>query len=94
VATPATAATVVVPESVAPLVPLPALIVSVTFPVKLVTVWPEASRVVTSTEGAITVPALAALGCTVKASWVGTDAMMSKALLTAASTPGEVAARV
>ena len=38
VATPATAATVVVPERVAPLVPVPAVIVSVTSPAKFVAV--------------------------------------------------------
>src|SRR5437773_5297569 len=49
VATPATAATVVVPERVAPLVPVPAVIVSVTSPANLVAVLPNASLAITST---------------------------------------------
>src|SRR5947199_607656 len=44
VATPATAATVVVPERVAPLVPVPAAIVSVTSPAKLVPGRPAGER--------------------------------------------------
>src|SRR3989442_12059489 len=51
VATPATAATVVVPESVAPLVPVPAVIVSVTSPVKPVPAAPDASPTVTWRDG-------------------------------------------
>src|SRR5213593_2141010 len=67
VATPPTAPTCVVPESVplATLVP----IVSVTAPPKLVTVLPTASCAVTRTAGAIATPATTSLGCRVNASW-------------------------
>src|SRR5262245_10610553 len=67
VATPATAATVVVPDSVAPGAPVPPVIASVTFPVKLDAVSPEASRATTTMEGEREAPAVAGSGgCTVK----------------------------
>src|SRR5687767_15170560 len=66
VATPATADTVVVPDSVPPpgLVP----IATVTLAVELVTVFPNASCTVTCTAGLSAAPAVALVGCTVKAS--------------------------
>src|SRR5205809_959148 len=95
IATPATAAIVVVPESVAPLVPVPGSIVSVTVPVKLAAVWPEASRAVTSSAGVNTTPAVARcagwVGWTVKPGWVGVEGMMSKPALVAPDGPGAVA---
>src|SRR5215471_6056495 len=68
VAAPDTAATVVVPESVAPAVPVPGVIATATFPVKLGTVLPPASCAVTVTAGANAVPAVVATGDTVKPS--------------------------
>src|SRR5678816_1670868 len=66
VATPLTAATVAVPESVPPpgLVPM----ATVTLAVELVTVLPNLSSTATSTAGLIDAPAVALLGCTVNAS--------------------------
>src|SRR5687767_15474347 len=66
VATPATAATVVVPDSVPPpgLVP----IATVMLAVELVTVLLKASCTVTCTAGLIATPAVAFVGWTVKAS--------------------------
>src|SRR3954465_10970257 len=65
VATPADAATVVVPESVPPpgLVP----IATVMLADELVTVLPKASCTVTCTAGLIATPAGGVVGCTVKA---------------------------
>src|SRR5438132_1155811 len=78
VATPLTAATVVVPERVplAGLVP----IASVMLVVAVVTVLPWASWTATCTAGVIAAPAAALLGCTVKASfaaapWPGPEAL-------------------
>jgi hypothetical protein len=66
VATPFIGFTVVVPESVPP--PGFAPSTTVTAPVALVTVFPEASWIATA--GAIPAPAVALLGCTVKESFV------------------------
>src|SRR5256886_17565142 len=62
VATPATAATVAVPDRVPP----PGLVPSaaVTLPLNPVAVLPSASRAVTCTAGAIVAPAVALFGCT------------------------------
>src|SRR5687768_12620870 len=65
-ATPATAATVVVPESVPPPALLP--MATVTLAVELVTVLPKVSWMVTWTAGLIAAPAVALEGLTVKAS--------------------------
>src|SRR5438045_2759733 len=74
VATPATAATVVVPDSVPPpgLVP----IATVTLAVELVTVLPNVSCTVTCTAGAMETPAVALVGWTVKASLGAAAALM------------------
>ena len=75
-ATPATAATVVVPERVPPgLVPS----AIVTFPAKLFTALPAASCAVTCTAGVTAVPAVVLPGCTVKASCVGAMATRKSA---------------
>src|SRR2546428_13221510 len=68
VATPATAATVVVPERV----PLPGFAPSaiVTLPVKAGSVLPSASSAVTCTAGVIAAPATGLVGWTVKTSCV------------------------
>src|SRR5438876_775453 len=81
VATPLTAATVVVPARVplAGLVP----IASVMLVVAVVTVLPWASWTVTCTAGVIAVPAAVLLGCTVKASFAAAPALMLNALLVA-----------
>src|SRR5436309_15041302 len=68
VATPLAAATVVVPDTVPPAGFVP--IVTVTLPVKPGTVLPNASSAVTSTGGVSGAPAIAFVGCTVKASRV------------------------
>jgi len=64
VATPFTAATVVVPESVPPPVLVP--IATVTFPPNPVTVLPSPSCTVTVTAGVIVAPAVTLVGCPVK----------------------------
>src|SRR5216683_3896491 len=91
-ATPATAATVVVPDSTAPAAPVPAVIANVTLPVKLDAVCPEASRAVTTIDGASAAPAVAGSGgCTVKNSCVPTDAMMLNGTLVAPVSPAALA---
>src|SRR6266550_4030610 len=92
VATPATAATVVVPDRV----PLPGLvpIASVTLPVNPVAVFPWASRAVICTAGLIAAPATASLGGTVNTSWLAVPAVMSKAALVAGLGPVAVAVSV
>src|SRR5438876_1009914 len=62
VASPLTAATLVVPANVPPLGFVP--IASVTVPVKPVAVLPEPSCAVTRTAGLIATPAVALVGCT------------------------------
>src|SRR6266699_3515744 len=92
VATPATAATVVVPDRV----PLPGLvpIASVTLPVNPVTVFPWASRAVICTAGLIAAPATASLGGTVNTSWLAVPAVMSNGALVPVATLAAVAASV
>src|SRR5437016_3532552 len=74
VATPATAATAVVPERV----PLPGFAPSatVTLPAKPVAVFPCPSSAVTCTAGVIAAPAAVLLGCTVKLSCVAVPGAM------------------
>src|SRR3954451_1388624 len=77
-AIPATAATVVVPDSV----PLPGLVpmAMVMLAVEPVTVLSKASRTVTRTGGAIAAPAVVTFaGCTVMASLGAPAGLMSKA---------------
>src|SRR3989442_12272120 len=92
VATPATAAAVVAPDSVAPPVPVPAVIVSVTLPVKVVAVRPEASRAVTCTAGLMAAPAVVLIGCAVKISWGPRVAVPSNGALLAPPGPPAVGA--
>jgi len=65
--------------------------------VKLVTVWPEASRTLTCIAGVITPPAVTvftvSVGCTVKKSWVGSEGMMVKAALVATGSPAAEAVK-
>src|SRR6266566_3072740 len=92
VATPLTAATVVVPARVplAGLVP----IASVMLVVAVVTVLPWASWTVTCTAGVIAAPAAALLGCTVKTSFAAAPTLMLNALLVALVRPVAVAVSV
>src|SRR5947207_11716915 len=87
VATPLTAATVVVPARVplAGLVPIP----TVMLVVAVVTVLPWASWTATCTAGVIAAPATAVLGCTVKTSFAAgaTLTLMLKAVHVASVTP-------
>src|SRR5579859_4533008 len=80
-ATPAVAATMAVPDSVPPpgLVPMATVMLAV----ELVTVLPNVSCTVTWTAGAIAAPAVALVGCTVKASCDAAAAPMLKAALVA-----------
>ena len=91
VATPPTAATVVVPESV----PLPGLvpIVSVMASVKLDTVLPTESCAATCTAGSVT-PAVVVMGCTVNPSWVTAAVTISNGALVTPVNPSAVAASV
>src|SRR2546423_12401612 len=81
VATPFTAATVLVPARVplAGLVP----IATVMLVVAVVTVLPWASWTVTRTAGVFAAPAVALLGCTVKTTLAAAPALMLNALLVA-----------
>src|SRR5512142_2869499 len=92
VATPADAATVVVPDSVPPpgLVP----IATVTVAVEPVTVLLNWYCTVTCTGGATATPATAAVGCTVKASFAAAAGVMLNAPDVAAVSGAEVAASV
>ncbi len=97
VATPFTAGTLSVPPSVPPAWFAP--IATVMFPVKLVTVFPEASRALTSTAGVIVAPASVLLGWRLKPRCVaggggGGGAVMSNASLVAPVRPDVVARRV
>src|SRR5439155_15980523 len=79
VATPPTAATVVVPDKVPPTGLAP--IATVTAPLKPGTVFPRASRAVTCTAGVMAAPAVVLLGCVVKASWAADPGVTAKAAL-------------
>src|SRR5713101_3927152 len=93
-ATPLTVATVVVPESVAPLVPVPAAIATVTLPTKVGTGLPKASCTLTWTAGVIVAAAGVVVGCTVNASTLAGAGVMLKAALVTAARPGVVAVSV
>src|SRR5688572_2705044 len=92
VATPAVAATVAVPEAAPPpgLVPM----ATVMFAVELVTVLLNASCTVTCTAGEIATPAVALVGCTVKASFDAAAALMLKPEEVAPVSPLDAAVRV
>src|SRR3989454_564394 len=94
VATPPTAATVFVPDRVAPAAPVPGVIAAVTFPAKPATVLPSASCAVICTAGVSNAHAVVLVGCTVKTSWLGVPSAMSKGALVAPLIPVAVAARV
>src|SRR5439155_26371190 len=92
VATPATAATVAVPESV----PVPGFAPSatVTLPVKPVAVFPCPSSAVTCTAGVMDAPAAVLLGCVVNASCVAVPGATVNAALVTPHTPAALAASV
>ena len=94
VATPFTAATLVVPRSVAPLVPVPEVMATVTMPVNVVTTFPAASCPATCTAGVMALPATVFTGGTRKASFVTTPAVTVNAALVAAGSPAALAVRV
>src|SRR3954467_6400559 len=77
VATPLTADTVAVPDSVPPpgLVPMATVMLAV----ELVTVLPNASCTTTCTAGLMALPAVALVGCTVKASRFAAAGLMLNA---------------
>src|SRR5438046_9249400 len=85
VATPATAATVLVPDKVPVLGFVP--IATVTFPVNPVAVLPFPSWAVTSTAGVIAAPAVVVLGCSVNTSWVALPDVMLIAALVVVRAP-------
>ena len=90
-ATPLTAAAVVAPESVPP----PGLLASatLTFPVKPVAVFSNASRAVSWTAGVMAAPAGVAPGCTVNTRCVAAAGAIVNAALVPASV-AELARRV
>src|SRR6266849_2370363 len=94
VATPLTTATVVVPPSVAPLVPVPAAIATVTLPTKVGTKLPKASCALTCTAGVIVAAADVVVGCTVNASTLAAAGVMLNAVLATAGSPLAVAVSV
>src|SRR3989442_7346588 len=91
-ATPFTAAIVVLPASTPPEGLEPSA--TVTLPVKLVTVFPSSSRTTTWTAGASAVPATALLGWIVKTSRWAVAEVMVKAALVAATRSGLAAVAV
>src|SRR3954468_10429668 len=92
VATPLTAATVVVPDSVPPpgLVPIDTVMLAV----ELGTVFPNASCTVTCTAGAIATPAVAFVGWRVKASLLAAAGLMVNAAEVAPVSAPDAAVRV
>src|SRR5204862_193760 len=92
VATPATAATVLVPDRVPVLGFVP--IATVMFPVNPLAVLPPASWAVTSTAGVIAVAAVVVLGCTENTSCVAVPAVMLNAALIPVTGPGALAVSV
>src|SRR5207249_10817506 len=92
VATPATAATVLVPDRVPVLGFVP--IATVMFPVNPLAVLPPASWAVTSTAGVIAVAAVVVLGCTENTSCVAVPAVMLNAVLVPLPGPVAVGVRV
>ena len=66
----------------------------VTVPVNAVAVLPNWSRAVTVTAGVIGVPAVAALGCAVKARWLAVAGVIVKAALEPVAAPAAAAVSV
>src|SRR5262245_50063715 len=91
-ATPADAATVVVPDSVPP--PGLAPMATVMLALELVTVFPNASCTDTCTAGLMAAPAMALVGCTVNATRVATSGLMAHAAEVAPVSGADAAASV
>src|SRR4051812_36753437 len=91
-ATPLTAATLVVPDSVPP--PGLAPMASATVAVELVAVLPNASCTVTCTDGAMATPAVAVDGWTENASLAGAAWLMLNAVEVEPVRPAEAAVNV
>src|SRR5437867_4129246 len=94
VATPATAATGLVPDSVPPPGFEFAGISMLTFPVKLVAVFPRASWAATWTAGVIAAPAVVMLGCMVNKSCAAAPGVIGNAALVPVVTPVAAAVSV
>src|SRR5713226_5618934 len=92
VATPATAAALVVPDSVPPPGFVPSA--TVTGPVKLDTAFPKASRALTTTAGVIAAPAPVVLGCPVNASALAAPATTVTPAVCVTVTPAIAAVTV
>src|SRR6266576_2007542 len=92
VASPATAATVLVPDKV----PVPGFvpIATVMFPVNPLAVLPLASWAVTWTAGVIAAPAVVVLGCTENTNCVAVPAVILNAVLVPVTGPGALAVSV
>src|SRR5512140_2877157 len=92
VATPATAAKVVVPDNVPPpgLVPMATVMLAV----EVVTVFPSTSCTATCTAGLIVAPALALVGCWRNATLEGTSGLMVNATDVAPVSDAAVAVSV
>ena len=93
-ATPATAAVLIVPTSTAPAVPVPPAMLIVTLFVAVATVLPPASTTATTTAGAMAVSELAAVGPVTISSPAGAPALMLKATLVALVSSALDATRV
>src|SRR3954471_23662379 len=91
-ATPLTATTVVVPDSVPPLGLVP--MATVMLAVELVTVLLNASCTVTCTEGVIAAPAISLVGCAVIATLLAAAGLMLKPAEVAPVREAEVALSV
>src|SRR5512133_913351 len=91
-ASPPDAATVVVPDSTPPpgLVP----IATVTFATELVTVLPNASCTATCTAEAMAAPAVASIGCAMKASFEAAAGLMGNPAEVAPANAPDAAVRV
>src|SRR5438874_1521217 len=92
VATPADAATVVLPDSHPPPARRPSDLVMLA--VELVTVLPNASCTAACTAGAIAAPAITVVGCTVKPTWAAAAAVMLNAAEVAPVSAPDAAVRV
>src|SRR5262245_8555704 len=90
--TPLTADTVIVTESVPPAALLP--LATVLLAVELVTVFPKVSCTVTCTAGEMAAPAVALVGCTVKASFEAAAGLMVNPAEVAPVSPADAPVRV
>src|SRR6266508_4152739 len=93
-AAPSTAATVVVPASVAALAPVPAVIATVTSPVKPRTGFPHASHAATCTAGVSGTPAVPLLGCPPNTSCVAGPGVTVTATVCGSVSPATAALTV